>query len=180
MDEDMSFERERKTRAEYRAQNGLSTGQKTKKERKSDSFVRITVIQAVVCALALGLVLMMGKVMPNSFNQLKASYSRIMERDMSVKDVWAQIKDVAGELFEPVKVVEETTAQSTETETANGVGSAEKDRIKSDRVSFSPYYTTVSAVVPVEGRISSPFGYREDPFTGELSLHTGLDIACEQ
>ena len=34
--------------------------------------------------------------------------------------------------------------------------------------------------MPVKGRISSPFGRRDDPFTGEASLHSGLDIAAEQ
>lgn len=184
MDEDISFERERKTREEYRARNGYSSGQ-NKKERKSDAFVKITVIQTIACALALGMVLLMGKVMPESFNQLKAGYNRIMERDMTIKDVWAQIKDTAAELFEPVTVIEETTEAAEETEssvetTLNGMGNAQKGSLNTDKVSFSPYYTTVSAVMPVEGRISSPFGYREDPFTGELSLHTGLDIACEQ
>ena len=30
---------------------------------------------------------------------------------------------------------------------------------------------------PVKGRITSPFGYRNDPFTGRKSMHYGIDIA---
>ncbi len=33
-------------------------------------------------------------------------------------------------------------------------------------------------VRPVRGRISSPFGYRNDPFTGVRTFHTGIDIAA--
>lgn len=32
---------------------------------------------------------------------------------------------------------------------------------------------------PVEGRISSPYGYREHPNTGMRELHSGMDIASE-
>lgn len=33
-------------------------------------------------------------------------------------------------------------------------------------------------ITPVRGRISSPFGYRSDPFTGVRTFHTGIDIAA--
>ncbi len=32
-------------------------------------------------------------------------------------------------------------------------------------------------VLPVEGRVSSAFGWRNDPFTGERAFHHGIDIA---
>lgn len=33
------------------------------------------------------------------------------------------------------------------------------------------------SIWPTSGRISSPFGYRKDPFTGRTSYHNGVDIA---
>ncbi|MEG0835418.1 MAG: M23 family metallopeptidase, partial [Anaerovoracaceae bacterium] len=32
--------------------------------------------------------------------------------------------------------------------------------------------------LPIAGSISSPFGYRKDPFSGKWSFHRGLDIAA--
>lgn len=47
-------------------------------------------------------------------------------------------------------------------------------------VSLGPYLLTVAPIWPVNGRVSSGFGYRDDPFTGKLAFHTGLDIAAAE
>jgi murein DD-endopeptidase MepM/ murein hydrolase activator NlpD len=35
-----------------------------------------------------------------------------------------------------------------------------------------------ATVLPVDGEISSPFGMRSDPFTGEQRFHAGVDVAA--
>jgi len=39
---------------------------------------------------------------------------------------------------------------------------------------------TLQWPLPVAGTITSQFGYRVDPITGEVSSHTGTDIACAE
>ncbi len=39
---------------------------------------------------------------------------------------------------------------------------------------------TLQWPLPVAGTITSQFGYRVDPITGEISSHTGTDIACAE
>lgn len=46
--------------------------------------------------------------------------------------------------------------------------------------SFAPYYITVDAVIPVKGKITSPFGYRTNPITGSYGFHTGVDIGAAE
>lgn len=33
-------------------------------------------------------------------------------------------------------------------------------------------------IIPINGRLTSPYGYRKDPFTGVRSFHTGIDLAA--
>lgn len=43
--------------------------------------------------------------------------------------------------------------------------------------SLTEYPVEVQGVLPTCGRISSNFGFRDDPFTGEKKFHGGMDIA---
>lgn len=45
-------------------------------------------------------------------------------------------------------------------------------------VSLGPYLLSAQPVWPVQGRITSPFGFRVNPVTHQHSFHTGLDIAA--
>jgi len=38
----------------------------------------------------------------------------------------------------------------------------------------------VSFAMPVEGTVTSGFGYRPDPITGEVTFHTGIDIGATE
>ncbi len=43
--------------------------------------------------------------------------------------------------------------------------------------SLTEYKVATQGVLPTTGRISSQFGFRDDPFTGERKFHGGMDIA---
>jgi murein DD-endopeptidase MepM/ murein hydrolase activator NlpD len=49
------------------------------------------------------------------------------------------------------------------------------ERYGMQQAALSP--STGELVLPVAGRISSPYGWRNDPFSGERDFHHGIDIA---
>ena len=153
---------------------------------KKGSLVRVVAAQAVVCALLLGGLFAAQKLMPNTYRQLKASYTRVMQTDMTVKEVWAAAKAVFASLKEDIYVMAPyTRAESAATAPAaitDGAGGIDVTLEYASRsCAIAPLRTTARPFRPVEtGTLSSPFGYRVHPITGEEGVHTGMDIAAQE
>jgi murein DD-endopeptidase MepM/ murein hydrolase activator NlpD len=45
---------------------------------------------------------------------------------------------------------------------------------------YSPIKLSMLPIKPVEGKVTSVFGYRTNPVTGKYTFHTGMDIAAEK
>lgn len=135
-----------------------SRTRRKKEENKRDFFTHIIAIQILVVALLMGGLFAVKKISPANFEILKKSYSQIMENDMTVKEVWAKIRNYSySQGGDDISVFAPQTGTS-----------------------FSPYYISSEICVPVSGSISSPFGYRINPVTKTFSFHSGLDIAADE
>lgn len=76
----------------------------------------------------------------------------------SFKTVFSPKTEKKGEILPEVKQVMAQTEQAMSPEDA-----------------FSPFK---EACLPINTTVNSPFGYREDPFTGEKILHRGTDLTA--
>ena len=167
--------------------------------RPRGSFARVMLSQAAVCALLVGLLFLAQQAMPNTYRQLHDAYGRVMRTDMSAREVWAAAAGVFGSLRDEITVVapyrapehpepepedseqdeppEEAEPEAEEIPAAGGADIVPVAR----RYSFLPLRTTLPPMRPVaEGEITSGFGYRFHPITGEPGLHGGIDIAAPE
>lgn len=74
----------------------------------------------------------------------------------------------------------ETVAVGELVKNGSGGGDMEQKEAASG-TSFAPYYVSVDPVLPVENaRITSRFGYRTNPVSGNYGFHTGIDLAAAE
>lgn len=132
---------------------------KDNKTNKKDFFTHIIAVQAIVTILLMGGLFAVKKVSPANFQILKKTYTQIMEKDMTVREVFSEIKN----FISPPQGGDDISVFSAQTGTT-----------------FSPYYISSRICTPVSGKISSPFGYRINPVTKNFSFHSGLDISADE
>lgn len=179
----------------------------SKPKTKTDYLVRLILLQSVLCIVVVSGVFLVSKVSPTAYSGMREDYLKIMQKDMSAGEMVEQIKNAADFVFKPsevesamsVNVATETSAEkitvdsfevtSDETgetvavgEIINGSGGGDMESREAVKgTSFAPYYVSVDPVIPVKGaRITSRFGYRTNPVSGNYGFHTGLDLAAAE
>lgn len=163
--------------------NEMRERRKSKKnEKKVDHVAKVIVTQFLLCAVIVGFIFALSKSGSNSFDLLKSYYEKYTQKDMSVGEIWADVKSVAKSV-----VKSDTSDSSSQTNSSNEIDSNSSLGMGGDDVAvysptsntlFSPFMTSSTICTPVSGTISSPFGYRVNPITGIWSFHSGLDIAA--
>lgn len=159
-------------------------------KRENDYFVRITVIQFLVCGFMVLLVLGVCRMSPDGGASLKAKYNEIMLTDISFSQVWSSVKEVAEYVMKPVDVdnVQKSTVEESQIEPE------EKTEVVEPPETYQPETTSdgdIAAVMsmfgdsgkitpPAHGRITSDFGDREDPISGDDGMHNAIDIALDE
>lgn len=161
---------------------GPKAKSRKKKSVKSDWLVSVSAAQLMLAVIGVALILFASRFFPASFNSLKAEFEKIMQTDMSVSQivqvVRSAVKTEPVTQLQPETVIEEKTEESSAVDAAGG---EDVEIYKApDTVCFAPLDTTVEMFIPVHGRISSAFGYRVHPVTGEFGIHNGTDIAAAE
>lgn len=145
-------------------------------ERKISPTNTVMLVQAVVCIVAVVFVFLLGKLSPKTFEYIKNEYDRIMSVDMDAGEMAESAKKIAekanGSVPEQSSVKQEDTEiKDTSVKSASdGEVVAVMSKFKSDE----------EITVPVHGEISSEYGNRTNPVTGEYLMHSGVDIAADQ
>ena len=163
---------------------------------KTDYLIRLILLQSVLCFLTVAGVLIASKVSPSAAERLKADYAKISQENMGFED----FRESAEAVFNSVEIVESEVAVpaaacgtgedfysvTDETGETVAVGEIVFDGTgggdgASGKNTFAAYKISAEPVEPVKGaRLTSPFGYRTNPISGNYGFHTGIDLAAAE
>ncbi len=144
-------------------------------EKKKNSTNSVMIVQLVVCIFAVASVFLIGRLSPQTFEFIRDEYNRIMSVDMDAKEIASSAKKV----IERAEATDEgqTAEKSTERKNVNTVKSAADGEVMAV---MSLFKSDEEITVPVHGEITSEYGNRTNPVSGEYLMHSGVDIAASQ
>ncbi len=154
-----------------------------KVKHPKEHFNNVVFVQVAVCAFAILLVFLAGKLSPATFEFLKNEYSKIMSVDMTADELIESAKGAAEDVMGVPTGEEEIFPEDEkkqENEELNGEGGEDTETQDTAIAVMASLGSNDKIVTPLSGRITSRYGYRTNPISGNYGLHTGLDIAAAE
>ena len=165
---------------------------------KKDYLSKTLLLQFLVCLILFGGLFALKSTNSPIFAELEKTFSKKLEENLSVEEAKSVFSDIAKTNSEETTEAE-SKADETEAEaetvfvpfeepslSAEIIASGGKDvKISSNKdipknVSVDDYKLNQKMVLPLNGKITSPFGVRTHPISGDLRFHAGIDIAAEK
>ncbi|MBO4339000.1 MAG: M23 family metallopeptidase [Clostridia bacterium] len=172
----LSFE-ERENRRNSSKSNNTNKG-------RNEFLFRTVTAQFIASILVLAVLFIMRSSSPESFNYFKGKFKSLMKRDITVSEMVSAFRNFTSQNKaetekETEKTEEKETVKQVKTEKEASGG---EDLLKAqDKTTFSPVIISENLICPLEKyEITSKFGYRTNPISGEYGFHTGLDMAADE
>ncbi len=169
---------------EYEREYRRKTQKKPESETKPYYMGRVILTQFLIFTVLFLVIFIISRSGGERFEKLKEIYGAVMQRDMTVGEIWGEVKETFSFLTDsPLENAEKATETASEAanenkESIDGAGGEDLIYPK-ENASFSPFYLSMPIVRPINPkRITSLFGYRINPVTNEYGFHSGLDMAA--
>ncbi len=157
---------------------------------KKDFLLKTILLQFCVCVILFGLLFAMKNSNLNLFYEIEKIFSEKLEESFSVEEAEEVFSNILKNKEENKKIrkTEETEYIPFEEPSLSAeiIASGGKDiKVSSaeeipDNVSVDDYKLSYPMFLPVDGEITSEFGVRTHPITGDLRFHAGIDIAAKE
>ena len=176
--------------------NGLIPETESKKSRKSEKkdikLLKKIIIQLIVC---ISIYLIIYTIQQNKYNFSEDFINKVNEiisYDIDLKKVYEDTKNSIKGLLKKEEQKNENKENETEIENQNenGIGGAEENseeqtneaeviNLSQEEQDVINIKNTASFIKPIEGTISSIYGFRETATGSVPKNHTGTDIAAQ-
>lgn len=160
---------------------------------KKDYLTRALLLQFLVCLVMFCVLFALKGSNNKLFAEIEKAFSDRLEENLTIdeaKSVFSNISDynsAATKKDEANKPEPETVFTPFEEPSLSAeiIASGGRDiQVSSsndipDNVSVNDYTLNQKMILPLKGKITSPFGVRSHPISGDLRFHAGIDIAAD-
>lgn len=168
--------------------------------RKGDGAAAATLLRGVVCGVIFVLLITLKLLLPGNLASVRGTVGQWLVRDAdftaafsavgravsgesgalrALNDAYLAVLGQKGEAQEVSGSVDDLPAQDAALEEQLAAESELPARELPKQAAAAAPTLNFSHCVPLEGEMTSPFGWREHPVTGAESFHYGVDIAAE-
>ena len=148
-------------------------------------------LRAVVCGVLFAALLLLKLVLPGNLAAFRGTLAQWLVRDADFQEAFAAVGQAVaaperfaeslGSAYVAVFGGKEAAEVSGSAEVAEDGGPVlTAARALPDYASDARPTLAFVCAVPLDGTLTSPFGWREDPNTGAESFHTGMDLAADE
>ncbi len=157
-------------------------------KNKKDYLTKTLLLQFSICMLLFLLLFALKYNNSSFFTEIENIFSSKLEENLEADDVetvFSSIKSFKEDKTEETKEETEYTPFEEPSLSAEIIAGGGNDiKITSENeipsnVSVDDYSLTQKMVLPVEGEVTSEFGIRTHPISGDLRFHAGIDIAAD-
>ena len=160
-------------------------------KKKPDYLVKTLTMQFLVCALLLGALAFLSQKGNAVLKDLRAAVSEELGKNTVVPDLREVFAVIEPTTTNPTETTTPATEPSTEATTTPVTAPAttapaalkatvEDEETTAEDASAAVYSFNQPMIRPVAGEITSPFGSRTHPVTGNPDFHYGTDIAADE
>ena len=148
-----------------------------------EGFLFVTLLQTMLCAVMIAAAFVMSSIM--GMTEIKMAYNELATSDTDAVAVFSAAKKAAdSQQVVQLKQVMKLIIEQVFGEKNDNSGGMLPYDFKSSKlpkgVTTAKPITAAPMSFPMEGRITSQFGPRENPVTGKSDWHTGVDIAAAE
>jgi len=149
-------------------------------KKKFDVNQLFILIQTGICTLFVSVLLVLKSLNPEIYNIIKSWYLENINNSLIISEEIENNSELDAK-YVTSKKLEEINKKLTEENKKQESIKIDNNKKNLEHISVYSDMITNGLILPVSsGRVTSKFGMRKDPFTGEMRGHSGLDIGADK
>ncbi len=183
--------------------NNLLPWEPPQESKKEKSGFGVLSMQLAICILAAIIILFCKLFFADGYQAIVAEYQSAFQADIHWNETMGQVQQTFGSIMDKMKPIQRDKEASSQNAASSEVTSSGEESSQpaessqeaaggeqtpvSETAVSTPTDATLQTVAypeqltpPIEGKLTSAYGFRAYPLNGEADFHKGIDIAADE